>query len=87
MVSELLGKAAVDDGLSVRGSEALGMAVRGGSVVSAIRIGSEVYGPLIPAGRADMRPWATVVSTGRWSTTARASERIVDESVKVLKYR
>ena len=53
-MSELLGKAAVDDGLSVRGSEALGMAVRGGSVVSAIRIGSEVYGPLIPAGRADI---------------------------------
>ena len=27
------------------------MAVRGGSVVSTIRIGSEVYGPLIPTGK------------------------------------
>lgn len=53
-MSELLGKAAVAGGLNVRGSEALGMAVRGGSVVSTIRIGSEVYGPLIPAGRADI---------------------------------
>ncbi|MBA7699035.1 hypothetical protein ES703_107719 [subsurface metagenome] len=51
LISELLGEAAVKDGLKVRGSEMLGMAVRGGSVVSTIRIGSEVYGPLIPTGK------------------------------------
>jgi len=51
LMSELLGKAAVADGLRVRGSEILGMAVRGGSVTSVIRIGDEVYGPLIPAGK------------------------------------
>jgi len=51
LMSELLGKAAVTDGLRVRGSEILGMAVRGGSVTSAIRIGDEVYGPLIPTGK------------------------------------
>jgi len=53
-MSELLGKAAVDDGLNVRGSESLGMAVRGGSVVSTVRVGSGVYGPLIPMGKADI---------------------------------
>ena len=51
LMSELLGKAAVTDGLRVRGSEILGMAVRGGSVTSAIRIGDDVYGPLIPTGK------------------------------------
>ena len=51
LMSQLLGQAAVVDGLKVRGSEVLGMAVRGGSVVSTIRIGSEVYGPLIPMGK------------------------------------
>ena len=51
LMSELLGRAAVADGLKVRGSEILGMAVRGGSVTSAIRIGEEVYGPLIPTGK------------------------------------
>jgi len=51
LMSELLGKAAVADNLRVRGSEILGMAVRGGSVTSAIRIGDEVYGPLIPTGK------------------------------------
>jgi len=54
LMSELLGKAAVADNLRVRGSEILGMAVRGGSVTSAIRIGDEVYGPLIPLGKCDI---------------------------------
>ncbi len=51
LMSELLGKSAVKEGLKVRGSEILGMAVRGGSVTSAIRIGEDVYGPLIPTGK------------------------------------
>jgi indolepyruvate ferredoxin oxidoreductase beta subunit len=51
LMSELLGKSAVKDRLKVRGSEILGMAVRGGSVTSVIRIGEDVYGPLIPMGK------------------------------------
>ena len=51
LMSELLGRAAVADELRVRGSEILGMAVRGGSVISVIRIGDKVYGPLIPMGK------------------------------------
>ena len=51
LMSELLGRAAVADGLRVRGSEILGMAVRGGSVTSSIRIGEDVYGPLIPTSK------------------------------------
>ncbi len=54
LMSELLGKVAVAEGLNVRGSEVLGMAVRGGSVTSTIRIGSDVHGPLIPMGKGDI---------------------------------
>ena len=54
LMSELLGNSAVKDGLRIRGSEVLGMAVRGGSVTSIIRIGDEVYGPLIPMGKGDI---------------------------------
>lgn len=53
-MSELLGNAAVRDGIKVRGSEVLGMAVRGGSVSSTVRMGDDVHGPLIPAGKADI---------------------------------
>jgi len=51
LMSELLGRAAVADSLKVTGSEILGMAVRGGSVTSVIKIGDDVYGPLIPTGK------------------------------------
>lgn len=54
LISELLGNAAVKNGLDVRGSEVLGMAVRGGPVFSTIRLGSEVYGPLTPSGKCDL---------------------------------
>ena len=54
LMSELLGNAAIRDGLNVRGSEILGMAVRGGSVSSMIRIGKDVFGPLIPTGKCDV---------------------------------
>lgn len=54
LMSEMLGNAAVSDGLNVRGSEVLGMAVRGGSVSSSIRIVDGVYGPLIPLGKCDV---------------------------------
>ena len=54
LMSELLGYAVVHDRLKVRGSEVLGMAQRGGSVVSNIRIGNEIYAPLIPEGRCNL---------------------------------
>jgi indolepyruvate ferredoxin oxidoreductase beta subunit len=54
LMSELLGHAVVREKLSIRGSEVLGMAQRGGSVVSNIRIGSEFHAPLVPEGRCDI---------------------------------
>jgi indolepyruvate ferredoxin oxidoreductase, beta subunit len=54
LLSEILGNAAVRDGLKVRGSEVLGMAQRGGSVFSNIRLGEEVYSPMTPDGKCDV---------------------------------
>lgn len=54
LMSELLGNAAVKDSLNVKGSEVLGMAVRGGSVSSTIRIGDGVLAPLTPTGKCDV---------------------------------
>ena len=54
LMSEILGNAAVRDGLRVRGSEVLGMAQRGGSVFSNIRLGDEVYAPLTTDGKCDV---------------------------------
>jgi indolepyruvate ferredoxin oxidoreductase beta subunit len=54
VMSELLGNAAVRDGVEVKGSEVLGMAQRGGSVFSNIRLGSTAISPLTPEGKCDV---------------------------------
>ena len=51
--SEVCGVAAVNAGFKVKKSEVHGMAQRGGSVESHLRIGKEVYSPLIIPGQAD----------------------------------
>ena len=54
LISDILGRAAVREGINVVGSEVLGMAQRGGSVFSNIRFGSNAYAPLTPEGRCDI---------------------------------
>jgi indolepyruvate ferredoxin oxidoreductase beta subunit len=52
--ARVLGAAAMSAGLDVRGSETIGMAQRGGSVTSHVRMGKDIASPLIPSGRADV---------------------------------
>lgn len=55
LLAELLGRAAVEDNLRVCGSEVLGMAVRGGSVSSTVRISDrEIFSPLVASGGCDL---------------------------------
>lgn len=53
LASTILAKCAFQQGLMVKESELHGMAQRGGSVISHVRFGDEVYSPLIPRGKAD----------------------------------
>lgn len=54
VLARILAHAALDEGLDVRVGETLGMAQRGGSVQSHVRIGGDVHGSLIPRGRCDV---------------------------------
>ena len=54
LTSRVLGGLAIAGGYDVKLSEVHGMAQRGGSVVSHVRIGEEIYSPLIPHGGADV---------------------------------
>lgn len=54
LASKLLAQAAIKQGLQARTAETIGMAQRGGCVVSHVRIGRESYSPLITAGQADV---------------------------------
>lgn len=54
LAAEVLGVAAVNDGLNVRVSEIHGMAQRGGAVVSTVRIGDKVLASTVMEGQADV---------------------------------
>jgi len=53
LASNILGEACLIEGRHVKGAETHGMAQRGGSVESHIRIDG-LFGPMIPPGRADL---------------------------------
>lgn len=53
-LARVLSHAAMNMGFNVRVGETLGMAQRGGSVQSHIRLGDAVWGALIPEGKADV---------------------------------
>ena len=54
MASDILAEAAMLQGLDVKKTDAIGMAQRGGSVISHLRFGQSVSSPLIPLGEADI---------------------------------
>lgn len=54
LAAKVLSQAAISNGERVLSAETIGMAQRGGSVVSHVRIGEDVYSPLVPQGQADV---------------------------------
>ena len=54
LASRLIAFAAMEKGNFVRTTETIGMAQRGGSVVSHVRMGEQVHSPLIPEREADV---------------------------------
>ena len=52
--SKIIAAAAMEEGNSVHSAETIGMAQRGGSVTSHVRIGDNAHSPLIPWGNADL---------------------------------
>lgn len=54
LASKMISYAAMEKGEEVKSAETIGMAQRGGSVTSHVRIGEEAFSPLIPEGKADV---------------------------------
>jgi len=54
LASKLIAATALEKGFAVRTTETIGMAQRGGSVVSHVRMGERAFSPLIPKGAAQM---------------------------------
>lgn len=54
LASKIIAASASAEGDSIHSAETIGMAQRGGSVTSHVRIGKDAYSPLIPYGNADL---------------------------------
>lgn len=54
LASKLIAAASMNKGLPVMSAETIGMAQKGGSVFSNLRIGDELYSPMIRKGTADL---------------------------------
>ncbi len=83
LTSNIIGEACVIEGIAVRGAETHGMAQRGGSVETQIRIGQE-WGSLIAPGTADMIISFDLMETVRYSHYLNAGGKIFTSNEYVI---
>ncbi|MGD2248424.1 MAG: indolepyruvate ferredoxin oxidoreductase subunit beta [Candidatus Methanofastidiosia archaeon] len=76
LASQVIAKAAMKKGLKVMMAETHGMAQRGGSVITHVRLG-EVYGALIPEGHADAVVGFEYMETFRQLKFLKKGEKLV----------
>jgi len=67
LMSDLLAETALSAGFDVKKSDVHGMAQRGGSVVSYVRVGERVLSPLPRAGEVDYLVGLEKLEVARWS--------------------
>jgi indolepyruvate ferredoxin oxidoreductase beta subunit len=77
LAGNILSEAALADGYDVKKTDTLGMAQRGGSVVSHIRFAEKVFSPLIQQGEVDMLIAFEKLEAARWSHYLKAGGLIV----------
>lgn len=65
--SDILGEVALTAGYDVKKTDTLGMAQRGGSVVSHVRIADQIKSPLIDEGEVDMLVAFEKLEAARWA--------------------
>ena len=67
LASDIIGETALAAGFDVKKTDTLGMAQRGGSVVSHVRLAEKVWSPLIKEGDADLLLAFEKLEAARWS--------------------
>ncbi len=77
LASKLLGRLLMDQGYDVKVSEVHGMSQRGGSVVTYVRYGDEVFSPVIDKGEADYIISFELLEAARWTEYLREGGQII----------
>lgn len=71
LASDIIGETAIATGYDVKKTDTIGMAQRGGSVLSHLRIARQVWSPLIRQGEADLLLALEKLEAARWSSYLR----------------
>lgn len=84
LATKVLAKVALDAGYDIKVSEIKGMAQRGGSVVTQLRLGPEIHAPLIPTGGADIILSFEKLEALRWLDYLKPGGNLIinDQSIK-----
>jgi indolepyruvate ferredoxin oxidoreductase beta subunit len=67
LASDIIGETAIAAGYDVKKTDTLGMAQRGGSVVSHLRVAQKVWSPLIRQGEVDLLIALEKLEAARWA--------------------
>ena len=84
LASEILSEAFMLAGYDVKKSEIHGMSQRGGSVVSHVRFGSEVFSPVVPEGEGDILFGFELLETYRYLPLLKSGATVVVNDYKIL---
>ncbi len=77
LASDIFGEVALAAGYDVKKADTLGMAQRGGSVISHVRIAPKVWSPLIKEGEVDLLLAFEKLESARWSHYLRPGGAII----------
>ncbi len=83
LASEILAEAAMLSGFDVKKSEIHGMSQRGGSVVSHVRYGKEVFSPIVPEGEGDILFGFELMETYRSLSLLKPDGAVVANDLKI----
>lgn len=83
LASRVLGNVAIKKGYDVKVSEVHGMAQRGGSVVTYVRMGKKVYSPIIEKGEADVLISFEQLEGVRWIDYLKKDGRLIINTQKI----
>lgn len=83
LASEILSEAAMLAGFDVKKSEIHGMSQRGGSVVSHVRYGREVFSPIVPEGEGDILFGFELMETCRSLTLLRQGGTVIANDLRI----
>ncbi len=83
LASRILGNVLISQGYDVKVSEVHGMSQRGGSVVTYVKFGKQVYSPTIELGEADFIISFELLETARYLPYLKANGKIITNTQQI----